>query len=112
MIRTILFMTALFFVFFFLVNNRDLVIAIQIYPGGSAKPIPLYLLILGTFLTGFILSVFMIFPGWLRLKLESRRQKKEIESLVEEVGHLRTAPSITPSTPPSASSETDSSEPL
>lgn len=91
MIRTILFLIAIFFIFFFLVNNRDLAVPIQTYPGGGVKTVPFYLLILGTFLAGLILSVVMIFPGWLKLKLESRRQKKEIESLIEEVGHLRVA---------------------
>ncbi len=115
MIRTILFMTALFFIFFFLVNNRDLAVPIQTYPGGEAKPVPLYLLVLGTFLAGLILSIIMIFPGWLKLKLESRRQKKEIESLVEEIGQLRTVPPSSPATLtsfPSSPAEPDSPGPL
>jgi uncharacterized integral membrane protein len=105
-------MTAVFLIFFFLVNNKDLVVPIQTYPGGGVKPVPLYLLVLGTFLAGLILSVIMIFPGWFKLKLESRRQKKEIESLVGEIGHLRVSPPSSPVTPPSSPAEHDSPGPL
>ena len=90
MIRALLFILAVFYIFFFLVNNKDLLVQVHLLPGGAVNPVPLYLLILGTFLAGLILAVIMIFPGWLKLKLETRRQRKEIESLVEEVGHLRT----------------------
>ena len=96
MIRTVLLMIVLFALFFLLVLNRDSVIAMQVYPRGPATVIPFYLFLLGTFLSGYLLSFLMIFPGWLKLKLESRRQKKEIESLVEEIGYLRT---VSPTTP-------------
>ncbi|MFI5303774.1 MAG: LapA family protein [Nitrospiria bacterium] len=102
MIRSIIFLITLFFLFFLLFQNKDLVISIQYFPGGSTNPIPLYLIILGIFLFGFIFSLVMVIPGWIRLKLETRKLKKEVQSLAEEVGHLRTAASST-LTPPSSS---------
>ncbi|MBI1823427.1 MAG: DUF1049 domain-containing protein, partial [Nitrospirae bacterium] len=77
MIRALISLVVLFIVFVFLVNNKDAVISIQYFPGGSAKMIPLYLFVLGTFLLGFVLSVVMMIPSWLRLKLETRRQRKD-----------------------------------
>ncbi|MBI3595457.1 MAG: LapA family protein [Nitrospirae bacterium] len=102
MIRALISLVVLFIVFVFLVNNKDAVISIQYFPGGSAKMIPLYLFVLGTFLLGFVLSVVMMIPSWLRLKLETRRQRKEIESLSEEIGHLRILSPSTSSSTPSA----------
>ena len=89
MIRTIFFMVMLFVLFFLLINNKDQVVQLQYTLGKSSQPIPLYLLFLGTFLAGLVTAIILLFPSWLKLKLESRRQKKEIDSLEEEVGQLR-----------------------
>ncbi|MHB8481235.1 MAG: lipopolysaccharide assembly protein LapA domain-containing protein [Nitrospiria bacterium] len=89
MIRTIFFMLIMFALFFILVNNKDQVVQIQYTLGKTSQPVPLYLLFIGTFLSGLGTAVILIFPGWLKSKLECRRQKKEIESLEGEVGQLR-----------------------
>lgn len=107
MIRTIIFMLMLFALFFLLVNNKDQVVQIQYTLGKTSQPVPLYLLFLGTFLSGLGAAVILIFPSWLKSKLESRRQKKEIESLEEEVGQLRNQVSAS-SHPPAAYDPPDS----
>lgn len=107
MIRATLFLTVLIFLSFLLIQNKDMVVAIQYYPGGPTNLIPHSLFALGTFFLGIILSLILIFPGWLKLKLESRRQKKEIESLIEEVGQMRKAFSSSNSIPSSSPSQAE-----
>jgi uncharacterized integral membrane protein len=98
MIRAILFTILFVILFFFLINNRDQ--AVQIHFLEFNKPVPLYLLFSGTFLSGLVAAIILIFPGWIKLKLETRRQKKEIDSLEEQIGALRTLPAPTPPPPP------------
>jgi uncharacterized integral membrane protein len=103
MIRAILSMLFLLLLFILLFSNKDASIPIHYYPGGTEKPVALYLFALGTFLSGFILTLLFLLPGWFRLKLESRRQRREIESLSEEIGHLRMQPPASPTPAPPVS---------
>lgn len=105
MVRTVLFLFVSVAIFLLMLSNKEQVVQIQYPFGPPAQFIPLYLLILGAFLAGFLLAFFFIFPSWLRLKLENRRRKKEVDGLEEEIGKLRTRQN--PLSPPaSASSET------
>ncbi len=89
MIRMIFSMLISFILFFILFNNKDQAVQIHFPFAKSSDPIPLYLLFLGAFVSGLGTAVILLFPSWLKLKLESRRQKKEIDSLEEEAGQLR-----------------------
>ncbi len=100
MIRAILFTILFVILFFFLFNNRDQAVQIQFLEFN--KPVPLYLLFSGTFLSGLVSAIILILPGWIKLKLETRRQKKEIDSLEEQIGALRTLSAAPP--PPPVSS--------
>lgn len=96
MIRTIIFLLVSVAIFLLLLSNREQMVQIQYPFGPPAQFFPLYLLILGAILAGFLLALSFIFPSWLRLKLENRRRRKEVDGLEEELGKLRTRQSPLP----------------
>ena len=90
MIRTVIFLIISVVVFLLLLSNRDQMVRLQYPLAPPAQMIPLYLLLLGTFIAGFLLAVILIFPSWLKIKLDNRRSRKEIDGLEVEIGRLRT----------------------
>ncbi len=59
---------------------------------GVARPIPIAWLIAGAFAAGLVLGWLFVLPGWVRLKIELRRQRKTQNRLEEELSlHRQTA---------------------
>ena len=89
MIRTFLFILILLLGLTFIVKNADQTVALQYFLGLSTPPIPVYQLVAGAFIVGMFLTGILIFPEWLRLRLELRRQRKALQRMEEEMGRLR-----------------------
>lgn len=88
MLRLILFIIVVFFLFTFSYMNQEEQISLHfIWEGPS--PVPAYLIVIGSFLTGILFAVLMTFPGWLKMKLEKRKLNKRIEVLETDLDHLR-----------------------
>lgn len=89
MIRLIILTLTLFFMFLFAFINQDVKAQITFLWGGHSQPIPLYFLVIGSFLIGALLAVIMTFPGWVKLKLERRRLERRIERLEGDLDRIR-----------------------
>lgn len=89
MLRLILFIIVVFFLFTFSYMNQEEQISLHFIWGGPFPPVPAYLIVIGSFLIGILFAVLMTFPGWLKMKLEKRKLNKRIEVLETDLDHLR-----------------------
>ncbi|MFQ5454827.1 MAG: lipopolysaccharide assembly protein LapA domain-containing protein [Nitrospirota bacterium] len=89
MIRFIFLLCFFIFITSFVINNTEEMVVLNYFFGIEIRPIPLYLLVVGSFLTGILISLIMITPGWIRSKIDRRRQKRFIEEMKEELSTLR-----------------------
>lgn len=89
MLRLILFIVVVFFLFTFSYMNQEERVSIHFIWGGPFPPVPVYLIVAGSFLVGIVFAALMTFPGWLKMKLEKRKLNKRIEVLEADLDHLR-----------------------
>lgn len=89
MLRLILFIIVVFFLFTFSYMNQEERISLHFIWGEPFPPVPAYLIVIGSFLVGILFAVLMTFPGWLKMKLEKRKLTKRIEVLETDLDHLR-----------------------
>ena len=101
MIRTLLFTLILTLGFTFILKNTDQTVALRFFFGMQTSPIPIYQLVAGAFIVGMLLAGILVFPEWIRLRLEVRRQRKALQRIEEEMDRIRpSAPVMAP--PPHA----------
>ena len=91
MIRVVLFIgLCLFLVALGLKNSQTVSLN---YLFGATQPIQAAWLISGAFAAGMLLGWLAVLPGWVRLKLELRRQRRTQDRLQEELSlHRKTTP--------------------
>ena len=95
MVRLILILTLLALsVTFFLQNHGEE--AILHYFGATTKPTPIYKPILSAFGAGLLTMGILLFPAWIKLRMELRRSRKALQLAEEELDRRRI-----PSGPPS-----------
>ena len=70
-------------------KNSDLSVTLSYFLGITTRPIPIAWLIAGAFAAGLVLGWLFVLPGWIRLKLELRRQRRAQDRLEEELGLYR-----------------------
>jgi uncharacterized integral membrane protein len=97
MIRLLIFILILVGAFAFMIENTEQTVQIRYFIGYSTAPIPVYQLVSGAFIVGMLLTGVLIFPEWIRMRLELRRQRKALERIEVEMGRFRpTAPDASP----------------
>ncbi|HLG22677.1 MAG TPA: LapA family protein [Candidatus Manganitrophaceae bacterium] len=89
MIRLIFLTVVLFILFVLAYINQDIKVSVALLGGSQSDPIPVYFIIIGSFLVGTLLATLMMFPGWVKLKLERRRLEKRIERLEGDLDRIR-----------------------
>ncbi|MEK6684200.1 MAG: LapA family protein [Nitrospirota bacterium] len=89
MIRALIFILILLLGFTIVVKNTGPMVALQYFFGLATPPIPVYQLVAGAFIIGMLLTGLMVFPEWIRIRLELRRQRKTLQRMEEEMAHLR-----------------------
>ncbi len=89
MIRLILLIVAVFFLFTFSYMNQEQQVSLHFIGGGPTPPMAVYLIVIGSFFVGILYAALMTFPGWLKMKLERRKLTKRIELLEADLDHLR-----------------------
>jgi uncharacterized integral membrane protein len=83
----------------FAASNRDAV-SLALWPFGFALDLPLYLAILATFLTGFIIGAVCAWVGGRRWRREVRRNRRRITALERELAATQAQlPSADPALP-------------
>lgn len=89
MIRLAIILVIFLAALIFAVNNMEQQVAIWYFFGKTTEPIPFYFLILVAFFSGMILSILLIFPHWIKLRLELRKHKKILGKVEQKLSHLR-----------------------
>jgi len=93
MIRLILLLIVIILYFTFVLYNMEENIALKYALGLSTQPLPVYLVVLGSIMVGMFLAGVLVFPGWIRMRVEMRRQRRTIEQMEQELNRLAaTAP--------------------
>ena len=88
MIRLLMLLLVIILYFTFVLYNMEEKIALKYVLGLSTQPLPVYLLVLGSLIIGMLLASILVLPGWIRMRLEMRRQRKTIEQMEQELSHL------------------------
>ncbi len=72
-----------------LFTNQEQLISLHFFWGMETHPIPLYVIVLGAFLTGLLFAVLIFVPGWIRSMLDRRKKSKRIEELEIDLDRIR-----------------------
>ena len=98
MIRLIFLLIVIILYFTFVLYNMEENIVLKYALGLSSQPLPVYLVILGSIMVGMLLAGILVIPGWIRMRVEMRRQRRTIEQMEQELSRLADmAPSRTKS---------------
>lgn len=89
MIRLILLILILIMALSFGLKNAEQEVTLEYYFGLSTSPLPVYQVVLGTFVVSVFLIGLMLFPEWIQMRLKLRRQRKALERLEEELIQLK-----------------------
>jgi len=99
MIRLILVVILLGLSMTFFLQNREEE-AILHYFGITSKPTPIYKPILSAFGSGLLIMGILLFPAWVKLRIELRRARTALRLAEEELDRLRGTLGASPSRPP------------
>jgi uncharacterized integral membrane protein len=88
MIRLLILLLVVILYFTFVLYNMEEKITLKYVFGLSTQPLPVYLLVLGSLTTGMLLASLLVIPGWVRMRMEMRRQRKTIEQMEQELSRL------------------------
>src|SRR3972149_4549211 len=89
MIRLILLLILAFFLLTLGLKKSDLLVSLSYFFGVTTRPVPAAWLITGAFAVGLVLGWLFVLPGWIRLRLELRRQRRTQDRMEEELGLYR-----------------------
>ena len=98
MIRLLLLLLVIILYLAFVIYNLEDRVVLHYVLGLSTRPLPVYLLTLGSLILGMILAVVFTLPGWIRMRMEMRRQRRTIAQMEQELNRLA---SMAPSRPSS-----------
>ena len=83
----ILSVTALFFGALY--TNQEQMVSLHFVWGMQTNALPLYLIVLGSFLLGLLLPALLFVPAWIRALLDRRRKSRRIEQLEIDLDKVR-----------------------
>jgi uncharacterized membrane protein YciS (DUF1049 family) len=88
MIRLLILLVVIVLYFTFVIYNMEEKITLKYVMGLATQPLPVYLLVLGSLLAGMVLASILVLPGWIRMRMEMRRQRRTIEQMEYELNRL------------------------
>lgn len=91
MVRLILIVTLFALSLTFILQNNGEE-AILHYFGATTKPTPIYKPILSAFGAGLLVMGILLFPAWIKLRIELRRSRKALQVAEEELDRHRNPP--------------------
>ncbi|MEO5656026.1 MAG: LapA family protein [Nitrospiria bacterium] len=101
MIRLIILLVVLAAALLFAMQNQDQAIALRLLFGRITPPLPVYLIVLGSFALGVLVAGMLVVPDWVRTRLQLRRQRREILVLEERLSAVAVrTPAPSPSDAP------------
>jgi lipopolysaccharide assembly protein A len=91
MIRLILVFILLALSLSFFLQNREPVITLRYFFGLKTAETQVYVPILSAFVIGLLVSSILLFPAWVRGRIELRRKTKQLQEAEAELEQLREA---------------------
>jgi uncharacterized membrane protein YciS (DUF1049 family) len=88
MIRLIFLLIVIILYFTFVLYNMEENIVLKYALGLSTQPLPVYFVVLGSIIVGLFLAGVLVIPGWIRMRVEMRRQRRTIEQMEQELNRL------------------------
>ncbi len=89
MIRLILVGILLLLSLAFFLQNQDQEVTLRYFFGFRSATTPIYKPILGAFATGLLLAGILLFPAWVRGRIELRRKTKALQEAEVDLERLR-----------------------
>ena len=89
MIRLILIFVLLALSLSFFLQNREPVITLRYFFGLKTAETQVYVPILSAFVIGLLVSSILLFPAWVRGRIELRRKTKQLQEAEAELEQLR-----------------------
>ena len=89
MTRLVLTVTIVILAFGFSFKNSEQHISLEYYFGLSSGPLPVYQVVLGTFLIGIILGTTLILPECMHFYMKARRHRKALSRLGQELEAIK-----------------------
>ncbi|MFQ5580472.1 MAG: LapA family protein [Nitrospiria bacterium] len=107
MVRLILTILVICALFGFSYSNQDQTISLSIFWRMNTGPLPVYVVVVASFLFGTIFALMISFPGWIRSMIDQRRQSKRIEQLEIDLDRVRSEAlrAVPPPVPPTSIEE-------
>ena len=78
MIRLVIVLLLIVFAIGFGIRNSDQLVTLHYYFGFSTPPLPVYQIVLGTFVISGLIVIVLLLPDWIRLRLLLRKQRKAL----------------------------------
>jgi len=91
MIRLILVIILLVLSLSFFLQNQEPVVTLRYFFGLKTAETHVYIPILSAFVIGLLVSSILLFPAWVRGRIELRRKTKQLQEAEAEVEQLREA---------------------
>lgn len=89
MIRLILVFILLALALSFFLQNQDQEVALRYFFGLKSAETKVYVPILSGFVIGLLVSSILLFPAWVRGRIELRRKTKQLQEAEAELEQLR-----------------------
>jgi uncharacterized integral membrane protein len=90
MIRLLLVFLIIVFYLILVIYNTEEQVILKYALGYSTQPLPIYLVILVSFLVGMFLAAMLTLPGWIHTRIDLRKQRRTIEQMDRELNRLAT----------------------
>ncbi len=91
MIRLILVFILLALSLSFFLQNQDPVVTLRYFFGFKTAETQVYIPILSAFVIGLLVSSILLFPAWVRGRIDLRRKTKQLQEAEAELEQLREA---------------------
>ena len=78
----------------FSMKNAQQEITLEYYFGLSTAPIPVYQVVVGTFILSGIVIILLLLPEWIKMRIKLRQQRKTLERVERELDRSRPTPPI------------------
>jgi len=89
MIRLILVGTLLLLMLTFFLQNQEEVVTLRYFFGLQTASTPIYKPVLSAFVVGLLVASVLLFPAWVRNRLELRRKTKALQEAEADLARLR-----------------------
>ncbi|HEX9759117.1 MAG TPA: LapA family protein [Nitrospiria bacterium] len=85
MVRFVFVLIFVIVIFTFAIKNLEKTITFHYFFGYESSPFPVYLVILGVFFFGMMMTVILLLPEWVKNRIRIRRHERTLQRLETEL---------------------------